>query len=86
MTGGPPTPNSASPSTPTRYPTGPSTPTRYSAGPSTPSGECSNCKLLSNELMVLKTTLEMYRHPERHTDASAVLLEQLYDNLGKLRM
>lgn len=77
--GGPPTPSSA----------GPSTPTRYSAGPSTPSsrdGECSNCKLLANELMVLKTILEMYRHPENHTGASADLLEQLYDKLGKLRM
>ena len=76
-TEGPSTPRSA----------GPSTPTRYSAGPSTRSPkECSNCKLLANGLMVLKTTLEMYKHPEHHTGESADLLEQLYDNLGKLRM
>ena len=81
MTGGrgPSTPNSAGPSTPPTYHVGTSSATSTN-------GTCANCILLANEVSVLKATLEMYMHPENHTDASAALLHQLYDTLEKLRL
>ncbi|GJY51144.1 hypothetical protein Tco_0441991 [Tanacetum coccineum] len=70
------------------YSPGPSTPPSYSPGSSTPQsyspGECSNCKHLLDKITVLKATVEMYMHPEKHTVNSAALLHEVSNDMGKL--
>ncbi|GJR54223.1 hypothetical protein Tco_1404744 [Tanacetum coccineum] len=74
---------SPGPSTPPSYSPGSSTPQSYSPG-SSRNAECSNCKHLLDNITVLKATVEMYMHPEQHTDNSAALLHEVYNDMGKL--
>ena len=79
------------------YP-GPSTPPSYSPGSSGSSlnrrnVECSNCKFLAEKIKtlearikILEGALEMARHPENHTDHSAAILHEIYNDMGKLRL
>ncbi|GKF71479.1 hypothetical protein Tco_0207593, partial [Tanacetum coccineum] len=76
---------SPGPSTTLTYSPGPSTPPSYSSGPSR-NAECANCKFLIGKLQVLKATLEMYMHPEKHTIDSTALLYELYNNMRKFSL
>nr|GFA44369.1 hypothetical protein [Tanacetum cinerariifolium] len=84
---------SAGPSTPTNYSSGPSTPPSYSSELLTPpnyslrssrNAECSNCKHLRGNISVLKATMNMHMHPEKHTDNSAALLHEVLNEMKKL--
>jgi hypothetical protein len=62
--------------------------------------ECSNCKFLAEKIKtlearnkilearnkILEGALEMARHPENHTDHSAAILHEIYNDMGKLRL
>ncbi|GJX70268.1 hypothetical protein Tco_0307439 [Tanacetum coccineum] len=74
---------SPGPSTPPSYSPGSSTPQSYSPG-SSRNAECSNCKHLLDKITVLKATMEMYVHPEQHTVNTAALLNEVYNDMGKL--
>ena len=79
------------------YP-GPSTPPSYSPGSSGSSlnrrnAECSNCKFLAKKIKtlearikILEGALEIARHPENHTDHSAAILHEIYNDMGKLSL
>ncbi|GJV19741.1 hypothetical protein Tco_1368761 [Tanacetum coccineum] len=61
-----------------------------SPGPST-LPKCSNCKFLVEKIKILEAkikilegTLEMEKHPENHTLASATILHELDNDMGKL--
>nr|GEV13148.1 hypothetical protein [Tanacetum cinerariifolium] len=62
---------------------GPSTPPIYSGG-SLRNGDCSICKLLLGRIKLLEAQLEMYMHPEQHTLYSTALLNEVYNDMGKL--
>nr|GEU91156.1 hypothetical protein [Tanacetum cinerariifolium] len=68
------------PSTPPSYSPGPSTPQSYFPGPSR-NADCSNCKLLLGNIMVLKATVEMYMHLEQYILTSAALLHEVYNDM-----
>ncbi|GKD02295.1 hypothetical protein Tco_1177269, partial [Tanacetum coccineum] len=70
-------------STPPRYSPRASTPQSYSLRTSR-NAECSNCKHLLEKITVLEATVEMYMHSEEHTLNSAVLLHEVYNDIGKL--
>ncbi|GJT68503.1 hypothetical protein Tco_1019983 [Tanacetum coccineum] len=74
---------SPGPSIPLSYFPGSSTPQSYSSG-SSKNAECSNFKHLLDKITVLKATVDMYMHPEQHTDNSAALLHEVYNDMGKL--
>ncbi|GJW75689.1 hypothetical protein Tco_0135059 [Tanacetum coccineum] len=92
--GAPSTPSySAGYSTPPSYSSGPSTSPSYSSGPSTPTnyflgssrnGECSNYKHLHGKISVLKATMDMHMHPEKHTVNSAALFYEVLNEMEKL--
>ncbi|GKA79739.1 hypothetical protein Tco_0786335 [Tanacetum coccineum] len=55
--------------------------------------ECSNCKFLAEKIQtldakikILEGTLEMERHPKNHTFESTVILHELYNDMGRLRL
>ncbi|GJW86258.1 phospholipase-like protein [Tanacetum coccineum] len=84
--------SSSVPSTPTTSYNSPS----YSTGTSKSAMnvgkvECPNCKFLAEKIKtleanikILEGTLEMERHPENHTIESAAILQELYNDMGKL--
>ncbi|GJX34604.1 hypothetical protein Tco_0246161 [Tanacetum coccineum] len=81
--------SSSVPSTPPTLYMCPSTRPSYYAGTSRSAmnvgkAECSNCKFLAEKIKILEGTLEMEWHPENHTIESAVILYELYNDMGKL--
>nr|GEY52269.1 hypothetical protein [Tanacetum cinerariifolium] len=76
---------------------GPSTPSISSSHESSSSGlsraalshgntECSNCKLLTIKIKILKARLAMERHPDDHTCQSASILHELFNEMKNLRV
>ncbi|GKF56452.1 hypothetical protein Tco_0166792 [Tanacetum coccineum] len=84
--------SSSRPSTPTTSYNSPS----YSTGTSRSAMnvgkvECPNCKFLAEKIKtleakikILERTLEMERHPENHTIELTAILQELYNDMGKL--
>lgn len=67
---------------------GPSTPlvsysgSAESLGKGSHGRDCSNCKLLSMQIKLLKTKLDVLMHPEDHpTSQSTAVLHELFDGL-----
>ncbi|GKF59092.1 hypothetical protein Tco_0175878, partial [Tanacetum coccineum] len=65
---------------------GSNTPAKYSRQKLPP-----NCKFLAEKIKtleakikILEGALEMEMHPEKHTLASAAILHELYNDMGKL--
>ncbi|GJU31110.1 RNA-directed DNA polymerase, eukaryota, reverse transcriptase zinc-binding domain protein [Tanacetum coccineum] len=76
---------------------GPTTPSNSSSRASSSSGssrtalspgntECSNCKLLSMKIKILKARLAMEKNPDDHPCESAAILHELLNEMENLRM